>query len=109
MFFRSANPGAKRMDERKKAPSNKALRTLAVGRRANASGSSAALKLERSGKMESFFFFVNVASLNEFRANMGHDLAGRKRTVSDKKRDCSGAAHLVGMLAGIVGYQYREY
>lgn len=55
IFFKSANPGVKRMGEEKKAPSNKFLKTLAVGRRANARG-SAALKSERSGKMASLLF-----------------------------------------------------
>ena len=31
-FFKSANPGVKRMGEEKKAPSNRLLKTLAVGR-----------------------------------------------------------------------------
>ena len=104
IFFNSANPGVKRMDEEKKAPSNKLLRTLDVGRRANARG-SAALKSARSGNIASLLL-VNEVLFDEFRGYVRCHLTGN-RTISNKKRDCSNWGHLVGALTGIVAYQYR--
>ena len=102
IFFKSANPGVKRRDEEKKAPSNKLLRTLDVGRRANARG-SAALNSAWSGNNASFLF-VKDASLDEFRARIGCHPTGN-RTTSNGERDCSNGRHLVGALTAIVAIQ----
>ena len=111
IFFKSANPGLKSMDEEKKVPSNKPLKTLAVGSRASARG-SAAFNSERSGKMAILFLFVvQDALLDDFRAaNVGCHLAVT-HTASNEKRDCSNwGQHLLGALTGIVGdyHQYRR-
>ena len=105
IFFKSANPGVKRMDEEKKAPSNKLLRTLDVGRRANARG-SAALNSARSGNNASFLF-VKDASLDEFRASIRCHLTGN-RTTSNGEGDCSNGRHLFGALTAIVANQYGD-
>ena len=98
IFFKSANPGVKRIDEEKKAPSNRLLKTLAVGRRANARG-SAALKSERSGKIASLLS-VKDASFDEFRANVVCNLVGKRTKLNDKV-ECSNWGHLVGAVIGI--------
>ena len=107
IFFKSANPGLKRIDEEKKAPSSKPLKTLDVGRRAKAKG-SAALKSARSGNIASLLF-VNDASLDEFLAvNTGCHLAGYC-TTPNEKRDCSNGDNVVGALIGIMADQYRDH
>lgn len=104
IFFKSANPGLKRMDEEKKVPSNKPLKTLAVGRRASVRG-SAAFNSERSGKMAILLLFVQDALLDDFRAaSLGCHLAVT-HTVSNGKCDCSNwGQYLLGALTGIVAY-----
>ena len=105
IFFKSANPGVKRMDEEKKAPSDKLLMTLDVGRRANARG-SAALNSARSENKASFLS-VKDASLDEFRASISCHLTGN-RTTSNGERDCSNGRHLVDVLTAIVADQSRD-